>query len=63
MTNDTRAHKLRISENNILMMQHKMAKFVGIQTMVILVHYSMTFAIVDLWSQNSPFIQIQLNIL
>ena len=27
-------------------MQHEMAKFVGFQTMVILVHYGMTFAIV-----------------
>ena len=34
---DTQAHKLKISENNTLMMQHKMAEFVGFQTMVILV--------------------------
>ena len=32
MTNDTRAHKLKISENNILMMQHEIAEFVGFQT-------------------------------
>ena len=49
MTNDTRAHKLKISENNILMMQHEIAEFVGFQTMI-------RFAVVDLWSRLSLFI-------